>query len=108
MKANEANHDVRIFVLFCHSFFLSIMNLRLDAEFGESHDRLFHGQADDVCVGAVDFCDDFGATTLRGIGAGFIQRSYFREIICDLRVGEPAKTNTRNGVKAADLPAICS
>ena len=71
------------------------MNLRPDAELGERGDRLFHRQADHVCVRAVDFCDDCRAAPLCGVGAGFIQRIHFREVMLDSCNAQAAKTDTR-------------
>jgi len=57
----------------------------VDAERDESSDRFFHRQADDICIGAVDFCDDLRAATLGGISAGLVQRVHSRKIVIDLR-----------------------
>jgi hypothetical protein len=82
-----------------HSVSISLGRFWLDAEFGERDDRLFHRQANDVCVRAVDFRNNLRAVTLGGVGAGFIQRMHFRQVIIDQGVAQTAKANPRNLMK---------
>lgn len=65
----------------------------------ERGDGFFHRQTDNIGERAVDFCDDFLAATLRGIGACFVERIDLRKIIVDFGIAEPAKTKPRNLVK---------
>ncbi len=57
------------------------MNLRLNTKVSERPGCFFHRQADNVCVRAVDFCDDLRTAALRGVGAGLVQRIHFLNII---------------------------
>lgn len=72
----------------------------LNAKSRQCRDRLLHGQADNVCVRAVNFCDDLRSATLRGVSAGLVQRIHFREVIFDGCAAQTAKTNTRDFVKS--------
>lgn len=78
---------------------ISLGRFWLDAEFGERADRLFHRQANDVCVRALDLCDDLRAMTLGRVGAGLIQRMHFRQVIIDLGVAQTVKADPRNLMK---------
>ena len=65
----------------------------------------FHRQANHVAVRSFDSLDDFHAVTLRGVRAGFVERVYFRQILRNGALVEPAKMHPRYFLKAMRPPA---
>jgi hypothetical protein len=66
---------------------------------------LLHRQADNVAIRALNGCDDFRAVTLSGVGAGFIERIYFRQIFRDGASVEFVKVDPGYFLKTVRLPA---
>ncbi len=76
-----------------------------DTEGAQGTRGFLHGETNHIAARAVDALDDIKTVTLRGVGAGFVERVYFFEITGNRPIRERAKMHARNFVQTFCAPA---
>jgi len=78
---------------------------RYNAKAAKRAHGLLHRKADHVRVRTLDPINDFRTVSLGSVGAGFIERIDFRQVIADRAVVEVPEMNARHFVETARSPA---